>query len=80
MSDELAYEIELRKAGGIKMVDDEKSVAVLPDFNLAKRHFVVGSFCKDVTIMCRCCKILVGVGSFNTPRTALLLKYMQKPC
>ena len=76
----MAYDIELRKAGGIEIVDDEKSVAVLPDFNLTKRHLVVGTFCRDVTIMHRCCKILVGVGSFNTPRTALLLKYMQKPC
>ena len=67
----MAYEIELRKAGRIKVVDNEKSVAVLPDFNLAKRHLVVGSFCKDVTIMHRCCIILVGVGSFNTHRTAL---------
>ena len=66
----MAYEIELRKAGRIKVVDNEKSVAVLPDFNLAKRHLVVGSFCKDVTIMHRCCMILVGAGSFNTPRTA----------
>ena len=66
----MAYEIELRKAGRIKVVDNEKSVAVLPDFNLAKRHLVVGSFCKEVTIMHRCCMILVGAGSFNTPRTA----------
>ena len=66
----MAYEIELRKAGRIKVVDNEKSVAVLPDFNLAKRHLVVGSFCKDVTNMHRCCKIVVGAGSFSTPRTA----------
>ena len=73
----MAYEIELRKAGGIEIVDDEKSVAVLPDFNLAKRHLVVGSFCKDVTIMHRCCIILVVAGSFNTPRIAFRLKYRQ---
>ena len=76
----MAYDIELRKAGGIEIVDDEKSVAVLPDFNLTKRHLVVGTFCKDVTIVHRCCKILIGEGSSNTPRTALLLKYMQKLC
>ena len=77
----MTYDIELREAGGIEIVDDEKSVPVLPDFNLTKRHLVVGTFCKDVTIMHRCCKILVGVGTFNTPRTALLQKYiMQKPC
>ena len=76
----MAYEIKLRKAGGIEIVDDKNSVVVLPNFNLTKRHLVVGTFCKDVTIMHRCCKIWVGVGSFSTPRTALLLKYMQKPC
>ena len=58
------------KAGGIEMADDEKSVAVLPDFNLSKRHLVVGSFLKDVNIMHRCCIILVGAGSFNPPRNA----------
>ena len=67
----MAYEIELRKAGGIEIADDEKLVTVLPDFNLAKRNLVVGSFCKDVTIMQRCYIILIGLGSFNTPRTAL---------
>ena len=72
--------MELLKAGGIEIVNDEKSVVVLPDFNLTKRHLIVGTFCKDVTIMHRCCKILVAVELFNTPRTALLLKYMQKPC
>ena len=76
----MAYEIELRKAGGIEIVGDEKSVEVLHDFNLAKRHLVVVSFCKDVTILPRCCIILVGAGYFNTPRTALRLKYRQKPC
>ena len=76
----MAYEFELRKVGGIEIVGDEKSVAVLPNFNLTKRNLVVGTFCKDVTIMHRCCKILVGVGCFNTDRTALQLKYLQKPC
>ena len=69
ISDELAFEIELRKPGGIEIVDDEKSVEVLPDFNLAKRHLVVSSFCNGVTIMHQCCIILAGAGSFNTPRT-----------
>ena len=76
----MAYEIKLRKAGGIEIVGDEKSVSVLTNFNRAKRHLVVGTCCKGVTIMHQCYKILVGVGSSNTPRNALLLKYMQKPC
>ena len=76
----MAYEIELQKAGGIEIVGAEKSVAVLPDINLTKRRLVLGSLCKDNTIMHRFCIILVRVGSLNTRRTALLLKYMQKPC
>ena len=62
------------KAGRIEMADDEKSVAVLPDFNLSKRHLVVGSFFKDVTIMHRCCIILVGAGCFNPPQKCFLTK------
>ena len=64
-------QINVVQDGGIEIVGDEKSVEVLPDFNLAKRHLVVVSFCKDVTILPRCCIILVGAGYFNTPRTAL---------
>ena len=67
----MCRQINVVQDGGIEIVGDEKSVEVLPDFNLAKCHSVVVSFCKDVTILPRCCIILVGAGYFNTPRTAL---------